>query len=95
MNAPRSGLSEVESVESAPSAADALAAEIAHEQAHVDLVYAELAKASQRALSVEADGLARGRTDRTGDVRDEEMTGLFERDALVYAAARRRATCLQ
>ena len=59
MNAPRSGLSEVESVESAPSAADALAAEIAHEQAHVDLVYAELAKASQRALSVEADGLAR------------------------------------
>ena len=92
MNAPRSGLSEVESVESARSAADALAAEIAHEQAHVDLVYAELAKASQRALSVEADGLARGRTDRTGDVRDEEMTGLFERDALVYAAARRRAS---
>ena len=27
-----------------------------------------------------------------GDVRDEEMTGLFERDALMYAAARRRAT---
>ena len=35
--------------------------------------------------------MARGRTSRTGDVRDEEMTGLFERDALVYAAARRRA----
>ena len=35
--------------------------------------------------------MARGRTSRTGDVRDEEMTGLFERDALVYAAARRRS----
>ncbi len=65
--------------------------EIAHEQAHVDRVYTELEKASRRAADVEADGLARGRTSRTGDVRDEEMTGLFERDALVYAAARRRA----
>ena len=34
---------------------------------------------------VEAEGLARGRTDRTGDVRDEEITGLFERDALVFS----------
>jgi RecA/RadA recombinase len=71
-------------------------AEAAHEvhleQAHVDRVYAELAKASERAAHVEADGLARGRTDRVGDVRDEEMTGLFERDALVFAAARRRST---
>ena len=66
-------------------------AEVAHEQAHVDRVYAELDKATRRAADVEADGLARGRTDRTGDVRDEEMTGLFERDALVFAAARRRA----
>ncbi len=69
-----------------------VAAEVAVEQAHVDRVYAELEKASLRAADVEADGLARGRTDRTGDVRDEEMTGLFERDALVFAAARRRAT---
>ncbi len=66
------------------------AREISLEQAHVDRVYAELAKASERASHVEADGLARGRTDRVGDVRDEELTGLFERDALVYAAARRR-----
>jgi hypothetical protein len=65
-------------------------AEVAREQIHVDRVYDELAKASRRAADVEADGLARGRTDRTGDVRDEEMTGLFERDALVFAAARRR-----
>nr|WP_235950582.1 UvrD-helicase domain-containing protein [Phycicoccus flavus] len=64
---------------------------MAAEQAHVDRVYEELAKASVRAGDVEAEGLARGRTDRTGDVRDEEMTGLFERDALVFAATRRRA----
>jgi hypothetical protein len=68
-----------------------VAREIAVEQAHVDLVYAELAKAQARAGLVEADGLARGRTDRTGDVRDEELTGLFERDALVFNAARRRS----
>ncbi len=69
-----------------------VAREIAIEQAHVDTVYAELAKAQARAGLVEADGLARGRTDRTGDVRDEELTGLFERDALVFNAARRRST---
>jgi RecA/RadA recombinase len=69
-----------------------VAREIAVEQAHVDLVYAELLKAQTRAGLVEADGLARGRTDRTGDVRDEELTGLFERDALVFNAARRRST---
>jgi DNA helicase IV len=68
-----------------------VAREIELEQAHVDRVYAELEKASLRANAVEADGMARGRTMRTGDVRDEEMTGLFERDAHVYAAARRRA----
>ena len=75
----------------AAAAVPDVAAELALEQAHVDRVYAELEKASRRAADVEADGLARGRTSRTGDVRDEEMTGLFERDALVYAAARRRS----
>ncbi|MFQ6171274.1 HelD family protein [Oryzobacter sp. R7] len=74
-----------------PDTSPDVEAEIAHEQAHVDRVYGELEKATRRAADVEADGLARGRTDRTGDVRDEEMTGLFERDALVYAAARRRS----
>jgi len=67
-----------------------VADEIAVEQAHVDLVYAELVKAGTRAGLVEADGLARGRTDRVGTARDEELTGLFERDALVFHAARRR-----
>ena len=75
----------------APDTTPDVAAELAHEQAHVDRVYAELEKASLRAADVAADGMARGRTSRTGDVRDEEMTGLFERDALVYAAARRRS----
>ncbi|MEO8827986.1 UvrD-helicase domain-containing protein [Lapillicoccus sp.] len=67
-----------------------MAEEIATEQSHVDLVYAELAKAGQRAGLVEADGLARGRTERVGQARDEELTGLFERDALVLHAVRRR-----
>nr|WP_040562632.1 UvrD-helicase domain-containing protein [Kineosphaera limosa] len=67
-----------------------LARELADEQAHVDRVYAELEKARRRADLIEADGLSRGRTDRTGDVRDEEITGLFERDALVYTAGRRQ-----
>jgi DNA helicase IV len=71
---------------------DAVAAQIAVEQAHVDTVYRELTKATDRVLLVEAEGLARGRTDRTGDVRDEEITGLFERDALVFNANKRRAT---
>jgi DNA helicase IV len=69
---------------------DSIAAEIAVEQKHVDKVYAELTKATERVSLVEAEGLARGRTDRTGDIRDEEITGLFERDALVFNANKRR-----
>ncbi|WP_226345396.1 HelD family protein [Agilicoccus flavus] len=69
---------------------DLLAREIAIEQAHVDRVYAELVKAGRRAELVAVEGLSRGRTDRTGDVRDEEITGLFERDALMFNASRRR-----
>lgn len=65
-------------------------AEIAHEQAHVDQVYRELAKAGERATMIETEGLARGRTDRVGDIRDEEISALFERDALVFNAGRRR-----
>ncbi|MGI8946486.1 MAG: HelD family protein [Ornithinimicrobium sp.] len=72
----------------------ALDAEITREQAHVDRVYRELTKAGVRADLVHAEGMARGQTDRrgTGEPREEEMTGLFERDALVYSAARRRAS---
>ena len=69
---------------------EVLARELAAEQRHVDRVYSELDKASARARSVAAEGMARGRTERTGEARDEEMTGLFERDALVFHAARRQ-----
>ncbi len=73
---------------------DDVAREIAVEQAHVDRVYTELAKAVDRAQLVHAEGMARGQTDRrgTGDPREEEMAGLFERDALVFSASRRTAS---
>ncbi|HSP61139.1 MAG TPA: helicase, partial [Ornithinimicrobium sp.] len=73
---------------------DVVAAEIATEQAHVDKVYGELAKAADRVDLVHAEGMARGRTERagTGDPREEELAGLFERDALVFTANRRRAS---
>lgn len=76
---------------------DVVAAEIAAEQAHVDKVYDELAKAAQRAELIHAEGMARGQTDRrgTGDPREEELAGLFERDALVYTAGKRRASLEQ
>ncbi len=69
---------------------DELQREIDGEQAYLDRVYTELDKASRRAALVRADGFARARTDRTGDVREEELTGLFERDALVYRASQRQ-----
>lgn len=64
--------------------------EIEAEQAYLDRVYAELDNAGRRAAMVSEDGFARTRTDRTGEVREEELTGLFERDALVYRASRRQ-----
>ncbi|NYJ75975.1 hypothetical protein HNR15_002938 [Allobranchiibius huperziae] len=67
-----------------------VAAEIAHEQEHVDRVYVELGKAGERARLVEAEGLGRGFSDRGGAIRDDEVTGLFQRDALVFNAGRRR-----
>ncbi len=73
---------------------DVVARELATEQAHVDRVYTELAKAVDRAQLVHAEGMSRGQTDRrgTGDPRDEELAGLFERDALVFSASRRQAS---
>ena len=87
----RSGRGTVERQGATPGTQELLRRELAAEQVHVDRVYEALDAAARRAELVAADGLARGRTDRTGDVRDEELTGLFERDALVYRAARRRA----
>ncbi|AKU15561.1 HelD family protein [Luteipulveratus mongoliensis] len=79
----------------APGIPPEVAAEIELEQAHVDRVYSELRKAGDRVSLVEAEGLARGRTDRTGVARDEEITGLFERDALMFSAGKRRASLEQ
>ena len=74
----------------AGAARAALRREIEAEQAYLDRVYAEVGNAGRRAALVSAEGYARARTDRTGEVRDEELTGLFERDALVYRASRRQ-----
>jgi DNA helicase IV len=86
--APRAGATSARAGTSATQ--DSIASEIAVEQKVVDRVYSELTKATERATMVETEGLARGRTDRTGDIRDEEITGLFERDALVFNAIKRR-----
>jgi hypothetical protein len=69
---------------------DELAREIAVEQAHVDRVHEELGKAGLRADVVQAEGLARGQFGRSVEVGDAEGAGLFERDALMFHAAKRR-----
>ncbi|MCH8626262.1 helicase [Arsenicicoccus piscis] len=76
----------------APAGDDVVAQQVAIEQRHVDRVYAELVKAAERNRLLESEGMGRGRTDRVGDVRDEEAAALFERDALMFSAARRRAS---
>ncbi|HEY3006115.1 MAG TPA: UvrD-helicase domain-containing protein [Kribbellaceae bacterium] len=65
--------------------------EIAAEQEHVDRVYARVEEAAASASRVAKDGHLRAQADRVGQIRDEEATGLFERDVLVFAAARRIA----
>ena len=69
---------------------DEVAREIAVEQAHVDRVHEELVKAGVRAESVQAEGLSRGQITKSAEVAYEEAAGLFERDALMFHAARRR-----
>ena len=63
---------------------DVAAREVAHEQAYVDAVYAQLDKAATSAQELAKEGLERGRIGNEG--------GLVERDAMVYQAARRMAT---
>lgn len=65
--------------------------EIAHEQAHVDRVYAHLEQATLNARSLARQGRDIYLTDRTNFVREEDSTALFERDAFAYQAARRLA----
>jgi DNA helicase IV len=66
-------------------------AELEAEQQHVDRVYTRVEEAARSASQIAVDGRQRGQAQNVGRVRDEEQTGLYERDVLVFAAARRIA----
>lgn len=65
--------------------------ELATEQAHVDLVYKHLKKATKAAKKVAAHGRELYTSDAQTWVREEDGTALFERDAFAFQAARRLA----
>jgi DNA helicase IV len=66
------------------TADDVAAAEVAAEQAFVDIVYVRLEEAAKQAQALAREGHARGRLGHEG--------GLVERDAMVFQAAKRIAT---
>ena len=66
-------------------------AELAAEQQHVDRVYDRVDEAARSASRIAVEGHQRGQAQNVGRVREEEQTGLYERDVLVFAAARRIA----
>ena len=78
-------------VTNASPATSALERELAAEQAHVDLVYARLAEATRSAQQVARAGLSLYQSDRNSYVREEDGTGLYERDVFAFQAARRLA----
>src|ERR687894_418495 len=65
--------------------------ELAIEQAHVDLVYARLAEATRSAQSLAQAGRDLFRSDRESYLREEDGTGLYERDVFAFQAAKRLA----
>ena len=65
--------------------------ELAIEQAHVDLVYARLEEATAAAQQVARAGRSLFQSDRSSFVREEDGTGLFERDVFAYQTAKRLA----
>lgn len=65
--------------------------ELAAEQAHVDLVYARLDEATRSAQQVASEGASLYKSDRGSFVREEDGTGLYERDVFAYQAAKRLA----
>ena len=73
------------------SRSDPLTAEIAVEQAHVDVVYARLGEATRSAHQVARAGRSLFRSDRESYVREEDGTGLYERDVFAFQAAKRLA----
>ncbi|MGI8458687.1 MAG: HelD family protein [Propionibacteriaceae bacterium] len=68
------------------------ARELATEQAHVDAVYARLAEATRHAQQIARDGQSRHRSDRQSYLREEDGTGMLERDVFAFQAAKRLAT---
>ncbi|MDO5682634.1 MAG: AAA family ATPase [Propionibacteriaceae bacterium] len=65
--------------------------ELAAEQAHIDAVYARLEEATKSAEQVATEGRSLFQTDRSSFVREEDGTGLFERDVFAFQAAKRLA----
>ena len=65
--------------------------ELAIEQAHVDLVYARLAEATRSAQQLARAGRDLYRSDRESYLREEDGTGLYERDVFAFQAAKRLA----
>ncbi|MGJ3507345.1 HelD family protein [Enemella sp. A6] len=76
----------------APPSTGSVERELAIEQAHVDAVYARLNEATRAAQQVATEGRALFQSDRANFVRDEDGTGLLERDVFAFQAARRLAT---
>ena len=71
--------------------AGALEQELAVEQAHVDRVYTRLGEATRSAQQVATAGRSLFRSDRGSYVREEDGTGLYERDVFAFQAAKRLA----
>ncbi|HEY6686617.1 MAG TPA: UvrD-helicase domain-containing protein [Propionibacteriaceae bacterium] len=78
-------------VANASPAGSTIERELAAEQAHVNLVYARLAEATRSAQQVARAGLSLYQSDRNSFVREEDGTGLYERDVFAFQAARRLA----
>lgn len=75
----------------ATSSPELIAAEIAREQEHVDRVHARLDAATRSARQVAAQGRALHQSSRESYMREEDGTGLYERDVFAYQAAKRLA----
>lgn len=58
----------------------------------MDKVYDRLSAAARSARQVATEGQALYRTDRNNFVRDEDGTGMYERDVFAFQAAKRLAT---
>jgi DNA helicase IV len=85
------GSESVANTSPASPAVNTIERELAVEQAHVDRVYARLAEATRSAQRVARAGRSLYQSDRSSFVREEDGTGLYERDVFAFQAARRLA----